>query len=355
MQSVSNQEQENRGMLQRTRKHWLVVILMSAFVGACVTYGGIRGHVDRGLKPVHQVHAKQNMGCTDCHNEEKGEPAIPGHDVCVVCHEFNVDKPDPKACGFCHTKPDYTITPLQKRLTDESKFSHAPHSAKKVECKTCHADPDARELPKGNLMQFCIDCHAKTDKQLTDCAVCHKEMSKNTKPQYHGKQRIMHDAPQIWETMHGPESRKDPAFCNMCHERETFCEDCHRKTQPKDHTIAWRKKPHGQRAMWDRERCMVCHEEDSCIKCHKHSEPTSHRGGWGGPLNRHCISCHYPPGKTECAVCHEKIEHEKALPSPHLLGIYPPHCGLCHPLGLPNHAPHLMNSTVRCLVCHGGR
>jgi hypothetical protein len=352
MKSVSKPIQETRGMLQQTRKHWLAVLLMSMMVGACVTYTGLQGHVDRGLKPVHVVHAKQNVACTDCHNDEKGEPKLPNHDICGACHDINMDKPTPKDCGFCHTKPDYTIAPLPKTLNEESKFSHAPHTAKKVECATCHTDPDRAGLPKGPLMQWCMDCHAKTDPKLNECAVCHKELDKDTKPKYRSKSRILHDAPDIWETSHGSESRRDPRFCNICHDKETSCENCHRKTQPKDHTIAWRKKPHGLQATWNRDRCVVCHEEDSCIKCHRNSKPTSHRAGWDHPVNRHCVSCHYPPEKSSCTVCHEQIEHSKAMPSPHNIGLYPPRCGLCHPLGLPNHAPHLLNSTVRCIYCH---
>ena len=201
-------------------------------------------------------------------------------------------------------------------------------------------------------MAFCVDCHAKTRPELTECKVCHSEISKETKPQYRATAHIPHDAPQIWETVHGQQWRDDPAFCKKCHESQTFCEDCHRKNAPSNHTISWRRKTHGLRAEWDRSKCAVCHEEDMCLRCHKHTEPSSHRAGWGEPGNRHCLSCHYPPQETNCTVCHESIDHRSAPRSPHDAGLYPPRCAVCHPGGVPYRAPHPINSTVRCVTCH---
>jgi hypothetical protein len=142
------------------------------------------------------------------------------------------------------------------------------------------------------------------------------------------------------------------AYCSLCHDEQESCESCHTQNPPKDHTLAWRRKTHGLEATWDRASCAVCHEEDSCLKCHRNSTPSSHRAGWGSPLNRHCVNCHYPAEQSGCTVCHETIEHEDAMRSPHNLGIFPPNCNLCHPGGLPHQAPHLLNSTVHCVVCH---
>jgi hypothetical protein len=206
-------------------------------------------------------------------------------------------------------------------------------------------------LPKGHVMTFCINCHATVRPELTECSVCHAELSKDIRPKYRGNVRIAHDAPQIWETIHGQESKIDPAYCGICHDKEASCEECHRKNPPKNHTVAWRRKSHGLRATWDRDKCAVCHEEDFCIKCHQNTKPSSHRVGWDAPAYRHCLACHYPPRDAGCTTCHEEVEHRSAPHSPHDAG-FPPNCRTCHPGGDPYHAPHPLNSTVRCAVCH---
>lgn len=339
-------------MFQQARRHWLAVILMAVLLGACATLTTMQNaHKDRGLKPPHKQHEKEGLACEDCHAAtEPGEPGMPNHDVCSTCHDFDEAKPDER-CDQCHTWPDRTVGPRVKSLDAEIKFNHPAHTGKGVECAKCHADPDRARLPGGNLMKFCMDCHGATRPELNACRVCHSELDTTVRPKFRHGVRLPHDNPQLWESLHGRESRRDPDYCNLCHDQEASCEDCHRKNPPRSHTVAWRGRSHGLRASWDREKCSVCHEEDSCIKCHKNSQPNSHRGGWGEPLNRHCVNCHYPPSSTGCTVCHESIEHPKALASPHNLGIYG-QCGWCHPGGIPYRAPHMMNTSIRCLACH---
>jgi hypothetical protein len=230
-------------------------------------------------------------------------------------------------------------------------FNHPAHVDKQVECAKCHTDLTKSVLPKENKMKWCMDCHEKTKPSLTECKVCHTELNKETRPKMHNGVRIPHDNPQMWTKMHGQESVKDPEYCLMCHDREASCENCHRKNPPDSHTVAWRGRSHGMRASWDRSKCAACHEEDSCIKCHRNTQPSSHQGGWGEPLNRHCVNCHYPESTTGCAVCHEQAEHPKALPSPHNFGFYGT-CNRCHPGGVPYRAPHIMNTSIKCIGCH---
>lgn len=339
-------------MFQHARKHWLAVILMMVFLGACATFTALQtAGKDRGIRFPHDRHAKEGLACADCHaDNDQGQPGMPNHEICSTCHDFDESKPDEK-CDQCHTRPDRKVEPLPKALSAEVKFTHPAHTTKNVECASCHGDLKKGYLPAGNLMKFCMDCHETKGPELTACSVCHSELGKNVRPKFRHGVRLPHDNPAMWETLHGQESRRDPAFCDICHDREDSCENCHRKNPPRSHTANWRGRTHGLRASWDRSKCSVCHEEDSCIKCHKNAEPASHRGGWGEPLNRHCMNCHYPPSDTGCTVCHEDIEHPRALASPHNIGIYG-QCRLCHPGGAPYRAPHIMNTSIRCLVCH---
>jgi len=341
-------------MHRRFRGHERKVLAgaMCLVLAACATLTTMKlARTDRGIKFSHPQH-KDAAGCTDCHGIAGADAQMPGHDVCSACHDFDVDKPDPKECGVCHTRADYAVEPRQKRLSDERIFSHAPHIEKKIECATCHPAPDKSTLPNVPVKPFCMNCHGSVDPALNECPVCHKEIRRDKVPTTRAGYRLAHDAPQIWEKTHGQEFRYDRAYCALCHDNQTFCQDCHQKTPPADHTIAWRRKPHGLRASWDRARCAACHDEDSCMKCHEHTQPSSHRGAWGSPINTHCANCHYPPQDNNCTVCHQEIEHREARPSPHEFGVYPSPCSVCHPGSNPFLAPHHVNSTTRCIFCH---
>jgi hypothetical protein len=328
-------------------------VALCVFLGACVAFRAqIAGPPDRGVRFNHALHAEQGIGCADCHDMSTPETTIPGHDVCSICHEIPEDEPTAETCGLCHTRPDYTVDSLISRFRDEIIWSHDPHLAADVDCTTCHAEPDKRVIPPGDTMAWCMDCHGTHSPQLNECSVCHRELREDVVPKFRGDTRIAHDSPQVWQKVHGREARINEKYCSICHDVQNDCETCHRITKPDSHTMSFVRKTHGLQATWDRNKCTVCHEEDSCLKCHQNTKPTSHRGGFDSPVNSHCVQCHYPPQSTSCTVCHESIEHRSARPSPHILGIYPPNCAQCHPGGLPLQAPHIMNSTVRCIVCH---
>jgi hypothetical protein len=337
------------------------IVVCGIGVAACVGYTKGPKHTqvkaDRGIKFNHSMHtADQGLECSTCHDFESDDRvhmSSAKHDVCGTCHEIPEDlTAEPAKCAYCHTKEDYAILPRVPSLDPERKFDHGKHADKEVKCESCHTNVKTDFVMADSLKPMCMDCHGKTDPKLNECSTCHNELSAATIPITRAGMRIQHDAPQIWEKVHGKESKVDPKYCAMCHDVEASCDACHRTQAPDNHTLSWRQETHGLQAGWDRNSCNACHEEESCMKCHQNTEPKSHRGGWSGPTNTHCVSCHFPAQRTECIVCHEDIDHEKALPSPHALGFFPANCALCHPGGLPNRAPHLMNSTVRCVVCH---
>jgi hypothetical protein len=76
----------------------------------------------------------------------------------------------------------------------------------------------------------------------------------------------------------------------------------------------------------NRERCLTCHKQDFCVRCHSETAPRSHTGNWTA---RHCTWCHYGSGLApadNCVVCHRQAAHTSA---PH--NINPAlNCGLCH-------------------------
>ena len=362
-------------------QNMLKVSVVAGMAGLCLLLGACsafrdakRAKTDRGVVVNHALHATEGIDCTDCHELTKGQPAaIAGHDMCSICHTIPEDTAAldesvlVESCMVCHTKPDFSIVSRVAVLSDELKFDHSVHNAADVSCAVCHADPDKRALPVGRLKPLCMDCHSRprivfasangseVSKKAfheNECAVCHRVLNIDTVPTSRDGVRLAHDVPRVWEKVHGMESHADPMFCAQCHDDEDHCAVCHRVTEPADHTLAWNRKPHGIQATWDRQRCSVCHEEESCSKCHRSSQPTSHRGTFDPPQSTHCVQCHFPP-ENNCAICHEVIDHRSAPPTPHGSGGGSPGaCALCHPGGLAGAVPHLVNMTTSCTFCH---
>jgi len=321
-------------------------------LGSCVA-GQIRGpkRAERGIIFDHDVHTAANIECAACHGFDPETPIGPSHELCGACHAIPEHAPTEAACGLCHTEPDYAVTPREARIDPERAFDHNPHLLAGIACDACHGHPDKNPLPGGWLKPMCLDCHDQVDPALNECSVCHERITKDTVPTMRQGARVLHDSKELWDYLHGRESNINPMYCAQCH-TDDECAQCHRVEKPRSHTTAFIRRTHGLQAGWDRNRCSVCHEEDSCLQCHRDTKPRSHRGGFEPPRNGHCVECHYPIEETNCTVCHERIDHQSADISPHVIGIYPPDCGRCHPAGLPHRAPHPLNPTTRCSECH---
>ena len=365
------------------RFKWIATVaVLYALLTACTTWRSVlRPNTtppapNRGIAASHEIHAKEGMDCSDCHEVTTGERvAFVNHDTCMLCHEIPENSLTETAsfikdtsCTKCHTRNDYTVTPDRQLLTEEIKFDHQVHLSAEVNCSSCHENPD-KPLPKtGQLMEQCMKCHAQTEVSFSgvaqssetpqsfkanECSVCHKELSTETIPHHRNGRRIAHDKANIWTKTHGQEAAMDQAYCAQCHtDEQDDCMTCHRVMKPENHTLAWNRKLHGAHAQWDIQKCSVCHEEDSCVKCHKHTQPRSHRTNFLAPRNDHCVSCHVP-AETGCTVCHESIEHRSAIRTPHDAGGgYTGNCAECHPGGIPGTAPHRINATLSCLACH---
>ncbi|MFH1263952.1 MAG: hypothetical protein V1495_10990 [Pseudomonadota bacterium] len=181
----------------------------------------------------------------------------------------------------------------------------------------------------------------------TDCTECHTEgMSTKTKPPGHDV---------LWMREHGRLIRRfglvNTNYCVICHSSAYFCNDCHQQTTPQDHNQFFRIKGHGLQVGFNRTRCETCHHTDFCERCHSSTRPMTHTAGWGSPLNRHCVSCHYPlesVGGQGCATCHRGSTSHALTPrlpanAKHGVGV---DCRTCHtPLR------HTDNGTA-CEVCH---
>jgi len=278
----------------------------------------------------HARHVEENsMACSECHETQSGDlpPAMPQRAACEACHDAK-EEPELFSEFFDSTGPRWIHAGL---LAEEVRFPHNLHAVThKISCTRCHADVAGASQIKGGAglrMNDCLGCHKD---QGGRCEFCHKRLNKDTRPTTHSAS---------WTLVHGEVVRAGPTLrtadrCALCH-TPGDCDTCHTQRKPRDHTTHWRGKGHGVAAGIDRERCAVCHTRDVCDRCHKTTRPRDHRGSFGGPRNRHCLSCHMPLDYSEsCAVCHTETPSHERAPAPPSDAVHrtalPEDCRPCH-------------------------
>lgn len=310
---------------------------MAAVCGSACAIMGLFGGKDEGPVFPHAPHLEE-LDCTSCHEGAEGEvqAGYPASEKgCMLCHnDIDQGKPFEKtvAALLIDGKPRWL-----SRTNDyggDLKFGHAAHYEAEVECKSCHGTVTGTGGPDLALhggKRACMECHAKTERG-NDCAVCHQVMRKDQPPPDHDT---------MWTRVHGVHSQTMIAgigetTCSQCH-TEDSCNQCHQLEPPQNHTNFWRRRGHGLTAGIDRTNCTVCHTTDYCDRCHSEVQPLSHRGAFGPPGNRHCVTCHLPPVGLGCGVCHSNFPMHPAGPP------------------TPGNPPHMTaSSPVDCLGCHVG-
>jgi hypothetical protein len=136
----------------------------------------------------HAAH--QDSSCEDCHfsRPDGAYSGIPKIDKCKECHESQLGQTEDERILVEEYIQKEREIPWRTYAwqPDNVYFSHAPHSAKGVECVQCHQDV-AKEgkLPvfKENRitgysigtmkMDVCEKCHAERGAS-NSCQICHK-------------------------------------------------------------------------------------------------------------------------------------------------------------------------------------
>jgi hypothetical protein len=128
----------------------------------------------------HEIHLKNELACTDCHEGvERGPRAsLPSVNTCMVCHAaIATDKPLVQQMAAMQEKG---LDFQWQRVYDYQReahvrFDHAPHIRAKVECSTCHGNQASQQVAVRAVdmdMAFCVNCHR--EKQASnDCLTCH--------------------------------------------------------------------------------------------------------------------------------------------------------------------------------------
>jgi hypothetical protein len=335
------------GTALRRLAAWLAVAAWLG-VAACLSLPGARR--SEPSFP-HRVHVVDNgLACTFCHGSVRAadDPGMPPPELCATCHDrFDADKPpERRVAAFYGADSRYRTVAVSGR-GPEVRFSHRTHvTTAKLDCERCHADIETQdEVPLQPLAtkDACMSCHAQHGRG-NECADCHTQIDRSWTPPSHAAG---------WTRLHGDAVHEDTGSsadrCTLCHDEQASCNVCHQQQLPRSHDQAFRTRTHGLHASLDRSRCHVCHATDSCQQCHESTRPRSHRGGFGAPQDRHCVSCHFPLADVGCSVCHRDTpSHDLATPLPddHSPAM---NCRTCHGNGV--RLPH-PDGGHACTVCH---
>jgi hypothetical protein len=159
--------------------------------------------------------------------------------------------PHTAACQKCHT--NYR----QVSPNGDLIIPHRAHVAVlKIDCPVCHKNLVHSLNSKGfnsPQMTTCLECHNGT-RATNKCVKCHTR--KEVPPSHKRKD---------WLQIHSQQTKT--VDCSTCHGwSPDYCAQCH-KQRPASHTATW-KKDHAVRARENPKRCLVCHTQTFCKKCH---------------------------------------------------------------------------------------
>ena len=317
------------------------------------------------IKFSHNTH--EGMAeCVDCHSsveesmDMKGS-LLPVKDDCASCHDVD----DDDNCETCHYEDvNEALIPSTSQII----FNHKYHvSEQNVQCEKCHGNMFevnySFENPSSQPgMDACFTCHNNTSIASNACEQCHIS-TVNLIPENH-------------KTVGFFKNHKfaDESQCQMCHETETFCADCHVATteleetnlsndfytpySPHNYVDGVKQQvitrvhdlnfrfTHGIDAKGKEQNCQSCHQTETfCAECHasadgdfamggimplSHTKPNFVTGLTPGSDHailakrdiERCASCHDVQGAdANCILCHSDPDGVKGTnPKTHASG-----------------------------------
>ena len=347
-----------------TKRDWLTLTILLTVIGvmvSCSTFRpgrrSVRGPAGpSGPRIDHALHLDEDMECKDCHIPDPvtGEPGQPTFDTCNDCHEDDDEGPEEMLVKnrFFTPEKQPRWTRALGQYADEIRFAHKAHT-NTLDCSLCHGSmrSEARRTGTMYTMEQCMDCHRQSRIRPMACAACHNEIREDVAPRDHRHQ---------WGQEHGRIMRsrgeRDDRRCLLCHDSPSWCEKCHLDEQPRSHTNLFRTRTHGLIASMDRNKCMMCHRTDFCVRCHEYTSPRSHRGRWARGINTHCVGCHFPVGAPDqsCGVCHKTHPTHDSAPAQPAWHNPAMNCRGCHLPPLAPGAPPIghFDNGQNCNFCH---
>jgi hypothetical protein len=280
----------------------------------------------------HEVHSKNKISCTTCHNRiahnedgweltlktVEGKPSKKHPDYmkmmwCYRCHDLEGKKTAPGTCSSCHT-PEFPLKPDN-------------HLA-------------AEFYPKGHA-----ELAREDEKQMEERAKEHEELA--------DKVKAKKGDPKMLEPV---------SYCGTCHIKTKFCDSCHGMAIP--HPAEFKEKSHPEVVKTAFAKCVMCHGEPAktgfCDNCHhgskvgwtfdvkvpwktQHAAATTKNG-----IDKCFTACH---DQKFCLDCHTKT---KPLPGSHKVGNWL-HRANPDPFGKDKavHAKNAAANIKACEICHG--
>lgn len=215
-----------------------------------------------------------------------------------------------------------------------AEFDHRAHVEDYVDaadCSTCHFDSADSIIPS---TESCLDCH---DQDMIDTVVL-------PVTQTHGP---------AWSLNHGSQAKGVSANCAACHEQES-CLDCHKagfsheqgtfsnsmlNVHRSDFSVS-----HPLAARADKQRCNSCHETRFCSDCHDTWNFRS--DDIGSPSHRRSFDLGF--ADPDIDSIHASLSDSQQCDSCHLQGAIAPDF---HTWSI-GHAREARRSLATCQACH---
>ena len=202
--------------------------------------------IDLKANFAHQVHAKSDNDCANCHaGVEKEEFAgtvdyIPSRDHCTDCHGVADFSEEKYLCIECHNA-QFDFVPSDHTLIWKNNHGVVAQ-VEEGSCTHCHQN------------NYCTNCHEGDNLD-----------------------RLSH--PLNFGNNHGIAAKGNVQDCQTCHQEQAFCIECHQieLVMPRSHSFAnWSNITNGGRhareAEYDFDSCQSCHNGQSadlvCVRCH---------------------------------------------------------------------------------------
>jgi hypothetical protein len=335
------------------------------------------------LRFSHAQHLAKGVKCQQCHNQVSesdlaADRNIPTQRRCEACHEVEAARggqvvDPPSACADCHPGFDWTVhaAPRPSRFPPPAlHFSHKRHLLRGAACADCHGDLARVELAtRAQLprMASCLVCHDGVKASMA-CATCHLGSARGAKgapldtalpggllrpgP---GNPFGLDHGPRF-ERAHAQLAARQRDQCLACH-TESSCLKCHDgATRPQSVHPGDFLSTHMVPARQDQPRCDACHRRQSfCVACHERTgvganapafqDPGArvHPAGWMVPGPGH-HGLQAARGIGACASCHRE---EQCLQCHATGGVKP------HPPGFASGCAQMLKKNDRaCVKCH---
>ena len=287
------------------------------------------------IKFSHSVHAEE-AECADCHSKVSesislGASLLPTKENCSECHDVD----DEENCAECHYEG---VEEFLIPRTSEILFNHNLHLAEQdLKCVLCHTGVDEVDYSFESTGSFpemllCYNCHSNTNVASNDCEQCHTS--------------TVDLIPMDHQTAGFFKNHKFNASdnCQMCHDENTFCADCHVATtglveSNLDNDFYTPFSPHNY---------VDGVKQQNISRIHDLNYRFSHGIDAKGKAFE-CQSCHQT--ETFCAECHASEDGDFAMG-----GILPlSHLATNFVTGLvpgSDHANLAKRDIERCASCH---